>query len=374
MHGIKELFGGTIHPIIQERDNVLRGGVHTDLGSFVEETKHIRWGGQIEHTGGGADALARPAIASFSDAIYGGVFFNHFGHFLTESLGRLWPVNAPELKSLPILVHSLWGQIDLEDETGYHAISLKALGIDPKRVRFIQGNILVSRLLVPEQHFWYSPDGAPDSAFVEFLSTSQSNIENQLGSNAQLPKKLYVSRIRWNPARGIVIGEAEFETFLSKNGYTAIYPENLNYQQQLEYYTSADLIIFAEGSAMHGCILLPQLRAKVAVIKRRPHGPRGMSKVTTFNFMNDIYSINEVDKHVTFGMKDWSGVSYVNYASASRSLASAGFLDSEFEDWISMQHRAERFALSRFVKYAADYEEFINYMIKVGSPGNTPGA
>lgn len=46
-------------------------------------------------------------------------------------------------------------------------------------------------------------------------------------------------------------------------------PEALSLQQQLSYYKSADIVIFAEGAALHVLELLGHIAAKIVIIQRR---------------------------------------------------------------------------------------------------------
>jgi hypothetical protein len=86
---IETIGSARITPIKQLADGVLVGGVHYDSGAFVDFAKHRQWGGQVSHGAADEEMLAT-APKTAADGLYGGVFFNHFGHFLTESLGRLW--------------------------------------------------------------------------------------------------------------------------------------------------------------------------------------------------------------------------------------------------------------------------------------------
>jgi hypothetical protein len=277
-------------------------------------------------------------------------------------------MNNPLFENLPIYVNNLWGPINIGIEDGYHAIALRALGIDPARIHFIDQTFAVDRLIVPEQRFWYETPGVQDFQFIEFLSRAQEYIEAGLRTKAPQPKQIYVSRTEWRPVRGVVVGESEFEAFLVKCGYKVIYPETINFREQLEHYAAAESIIFAEGSAIHACMLLPRLAAKVALIKRRKETPpRGAVKTSLFGFANELYVVHEVYKYLAFGMPEWSGVSYVNYDNVSRSLASAGFFEAIFDEWDSVKRRAEDLAITRFCKDAADYEEFRSFLIKAAS-------
>jgi capsular polysaccharide biosynthesis protein len=357
MGDFETIGSATITPIHQISDGVLVGGVHDASGAFVDFTKHRRWSGHISHGGSGEETPAA-AAKSAPDGLYGGIFFNHFGHFLTEGLGRLWAANNPAFVNLPIYVHAMWGRPDLADNESYHALALRALGIDPGRIVVVEEPIAVSRLIAPRLLFWFDSDGLLEAKFMQFLSHAGKFIDAQVGDASARGKKLYVSRAKWDPARGIVVGEPEFEAYLREQDFVVIYPETLSFREQLIRYAGSERIIFAEGSAMHACVLLPSLKATVAKINRRPGGPF-LSRQKYLGFTKEIFSISEVKKHVRFGMKDWSGMSYVDYKQVSQSLLDIGFVDVPFFTWPEIKERAETVAAEKFRAAASHYPEFV---------------
>jgi capsular polysaccharide biosynthesis protein len=338
-----------VTPVVALDHVVFAGGVHDVDGHFVDFAKHVQWNAGLQHrVGDNPPELVTPGHANLPEGVYGGVFFNHFGHFLTESLGRLWAVNNQNFKHLPIYIHSMWGDIDFKDDESYHAVTLKLLGIATDRVRILKKFETIEKLHIPELLQWNSVSEVDRGVFFDFLSNAQKQIESSSHCSTSSPKRIYVSRSRWDPLRGIVVGEPDFEVFLAKNGYTAIYPETENLYTQLQLYANADSIIFAEGSAQHGCILLPNLKAKVAIVKRRPSQPRETRNCKVFGFRNNVCHIQEVRKYSGFNMPDWSGVSYVDYERVAKGLIDFGFIESSFEEWQSVNQVAERLTLSKF--------------------------
>jgi hypothetical protein len=351
MDGVTILPGARLTKLVQRGDWNFAGGVHFEFGALFEAARHQRPGGRTVHVGDWAEAAAAGAKPA-PDGLYGGLFYSHFGHFLVESLGRLWAATAPEYADLPIYAHPLWGRPDLEAPEGFCAFTLAALGIDPARIVLVEETLAVERLFVPKLRFWFG-EGGFDVPFLQFLVKAQKAVE----AFAQGPKKLYVSRTQWDPARGIVVGEADFEAYLEGQGYVAIHPQTMSFREQLAHYAAAEKIIFAEGSALHACVLLPALRAKVAMIHRRPRPPF-MAWAGNIGFVHDIFIVSAVHTHRRFGMKEWSGVSYVDYLGVSEGLVAAGFLDAPFANWPERAAAAERDAIARFGAAAATYPEF----------------
>jgi hypothetical protein len=82
-------------------------------------------------------------------------------------------------------------------------------------------------------------------------------------------EKIYVSRTKLGSRLGNILGERAIEAAFVRSGFKIIYPESLPVSVQARIYMGARLIVFAEGSAIHGLGLLGHIKANVVVIERR---------------------------------------------------------------------------------------------------------
>lgn len=196
--------------------------------------------------------------------IYGGMLQNtHFGHFLAESLARLWaikhlsadfetvvfypripgkgiPAYAKELLSLISSSHSF----ELIDAPKTFEMLAVPSQIGHQRMGFLEGHPSVRWMLKPLQTM-----GEPQG------------------------RKLYVSRSRMKPYEGGILFENRIEDLLREEGYEIIHPQELSISRQIELYNSSSHIIFSEGSALHLYALVTKTEQKVFVIWRRKLSP-----------------------------------------------------------------------------------------------------
>jgi capsular polysaccharide biosynthesis protein len=354
-------------PIGQEGENDFTGGLFTLDGAFLTQSEHKRSLTGHVHRVNNIDAAHLKPDSVLEEGIYGGFAFNHFGHFLVESLGRLWPANHPEFCELPIYFHPVWGRINTDDEGAFAHQILKLLGIDPRRIQFINEVSLVKKVHIPEQLYGFHLLEHVDERMLKFLSAAQRRIENRLSSEAASAENLYVSRSKWLPEKGLIAGEREFEQFLAQNGWTVFYPEDHSFSAQLKRYCSARRIIFSEGSAYHSLILLPKIAANIAILFRRIPGWNQQRIEAQFRgFDKSLLSIQRVERQVCAGMPKWSGVSLVDLTMASEDLMEHGFVSRKFGEWRNISTSVCDESLARFVGAVATDKRFQTFLYKYG--------
>ena len=182
--------------------------------------------------------------------IFGGFLFKHFGHFLLESLARLWfAKDHPDIPLVWLGRDGLW--LDFQTEI------LQMLGIN-NATRFIDHPVCIHKLLVPEPGYLSQSFFAPSHA--DFLAV-QDPVPTLPG------KRIYLSRRHFG-GESCLTNEAELERLLVQNGFHIYYPEKHSVQEQLTYLSSAEKILSLEGSALHSLILLRQLKAQILLIPR----------------------------------------------------------------------------------------------------------
>lgn len=190
-------------------------------------------------------ALLVPGVA-----IYGGFIFEHFGHFLLETLARAWYIkdthgdvyfhNAPENKINNVEQLLPW-QRDI----------FKALVGNVSRIKFIDTNMLFDELVVPD----------PGVVSREFCVPNQANALKLIGINVTAqssiknidPEKVWLSRAFWK--KGRIHGEIEFEQALQQEGFFICRPELFTIAQQIQLFENASFVAGFTGSAFHTVLL-----------------------------------------------------------------------------------------------------------------------
>lgn len=348
-------------PIEQVNDHSIKNGIFLEDGNFCVSSKHRRskkcsYQNEVARNDNQIENLSL-----LPNGIYGGIFFNHFGHFLVESIGRLWGLNDPRFISLPIYVFPLWGEIDLSEPNSFIRNVLSTLNIDVNRIKLIKETSLIPTLYIPKSGYDLSLLSSPDHDFLQYIRQATHKLKEMAKT---LPrKKVYISRSRFNPARGFIAGEKEFESYLQRENYEIVYPEKLNFEDQLLTYLSADKIIIAEGSALHIMIFMPDITAKVAVIMRRNHSNALKTIIAQFKGINkNVVCLNKITKTESCGLDDFQGVSFVDLTKVSKQLQKYDYVDTIFKLSFLEERLYQQEALIRYAESIKGHPNFVSFL------------
>ncbi|MBO4334912.1 MAG: glycosyltransferase family 61 protein [Desulfovibrio sp.] len=192
-----------------------------------------------------------PVTATLSDSmIFGGFLFKHYGHFLLESLSRLW--FAKEHPDLPII----WVGRD-PDILDFQQEIFVLLGLK-NPTRYADHPVRIRRLFLPNPGFLIPHIFTP--FHEQFLAVQEPS--------PTLPgKKIYISRRHFG-GDSCLLNEEELELRLVHKGFHIYYPEKHSIREQLAYLSSAEKILALEGSALHTLILLTSLKAQILIMPR----------------------------------------------------------------------------------------------------------
>ncbi|MDQ7260700.1 glycosyltransferase family 61 protein [Paracoccus sp. PS-1] len=194
--------------------------------------------------------------------IFGGIFFGHFGHFITESTGRLWALDDPAFGTRSALYIPKAGPVNDAAIKAQTAL-LAALGISAE-IRVAKGPTRVERLVVPRQEFGLGPDLISGSG--RFVAFARSAAEKVAPAGAE---KLYISRRDLPFDRGTILGETLVEALLEREGYRIWLPHRCSKEEQVAQYRAARQIISVDASPLHLLAYVAQPHQQIAIIKRR---------------------------------------------------------------------------------------------------------
>lgn len=185
--------------------------------------------------------------------LYGGVLFNHFGHFLLESLARAWALlREPEM---PVV----WHVIGPSAVTRWQAEIFQLLGIATARFVLVHEPTEVELLHIPEAGYriqtWAHPTLIDALACYPFRAPRPGH-------------KLWLSRSRLPEEAGNVTGMAALEAQLEADGWHIVHPQDHPVAQQLAMMADAEVVGGLAGSALHTLILARQPRCRVALVPR----------------------------------------------------------------------------------------------------------
>ncbi|MEO6646916.1 MAG: glycosyltransferase 61 family protein [Chitinophagaceae bacterium] len=359
------------YPVTTGREREFAGGlVDNKTHKLLEEGIHLGDKGQLTQELPGPDDVLIPGADPpeiRQMVLFGGIVFNHFGHFLLESLGRLWAYDY--VKDLdPYILFYSDSEIPkyLENENFIHQV-LSGFNIPLKRVLFINYTVKINQVIIPVQKYGYRLRNNPDDIFLKFMAGFRfPRAVPDVFKNAG---RIYVSRSRM--AIGRVIGENHFEDYLRDEGFAVLHPELYSIYQQLAIYNIAGKIIFCDGAAIHTCVLLPALKADIAVISRR-RDPRWSSRniIDQFDgYHKKVLWIDCLKDQYQFGRESWHALSVVDWFEVSVQLKNDGFVNNlntlYHELDLSSLVRSE---LRKYIANILDSKEYSDFMIRLKEP------
>lgn len=196
--------------------------------------------------------------------LFCGFYFPHFGHFILESLSRLWAYEAykNQIDGLIFLRDSR----KIPDPNVYQEI-FDLLGVTHP-IKFVQSPLQCAKLIVPQQ-------GIGMGAFASGTDPLRSFIKEKFSQVAAPSKdceKIYISRSGYQMRRGGMLCENILESNLVAQGYKIFHPQSENLKTQIATYRGAKMIVSPDNSALHLAAFVGTPDQKVAIVLRRKYG------------------------------------------------------------------------------------------------------
>lgn len=194
--------------------------------------------------------------------MYGGILYDHFGHFLSESVHRLWAWKHLEHK-VDGIIFLTSGPRSLDKFYSYVEELFTMWDIDASKIRLVREVTDVDELHIPEcgsfigeyQPAWYKDE----------LKNIYSPKQFQ---DSEFPEKVVFSRKNFLTS-GKLIGFSVLEKLLEDHGYKIVCPENCSLEEQIKYISNSRSIVWEESSNLHLLDVLPQQDLDACVFKRR---------------------------------------------------------------------------------------------------------
>lgn len=247
-----QVYEGSPVKIIEANDAFLPLGstcLYDRHGARIAESCVRRGKGLAQFISAGPEAMPPPTnfITVEQPVVYLAWLQNHWGHFLTEGISRLWVFSEyPELQQMlgvyacSSLPHqNIRDFIDALDFDVY-------IGGDRRRqaIRF-------RKIFIPLPSFANQAE-----AYTAHRKATSTVVEVHLqGECVQVSSQpVYLSRSRSGGARTIG-NEAGLETALTRMGFLVVYPEELTLSSQVKLFNRHRSFAGCWGSAFHGTIL-----------------------------------------------------------------------------------------------------------------------
>lgn len=235
-----------------------KGGVCDCENSFSELSEYH--GGWAEH--GGYYEWENEEYLD-SEVIYFGVFFNHWGHFLVDLIGRMWYCSKyPEkIKNKKI------AYLGEEDPRGNFLEFFELLGLKKSQLIHITKPTRCRKVIVPEFScrpcIWYTSEF--ESVFDTVVQNSYKMIQDTSGIKNN---KVYFTRLNLAKAKTSEFGEKLIARWMDKNGFEILTPESLTLSQQIQVWNGAQEIACLNGSIPINVIFSKNTGLKLVVLNK----------------------------------------------------------------------------------------------------------
>lgn len=236
---VRELSQGVILPQKQVENGPMwgLGGVCRKDGSFEPLSAYD--GGWATH--GGIYEWQDEAYID-EDVVYFGMFFNHWGHFLIDLMGRLWYYTQGKGKGLKL------AYLGDEEPIGNFLQIFRLLGLKQEDLIHVTKPTRFRKVIVPEfcckSCEWYSAEyrGIFDAMIQK---VSQEGYEPEALKGLE---KIYFARTAFGKAKATEFGEENIVAWMKANGFTPVAPEKLSVKDQIYIWNHAKEIACLDGS------------------------------------------------------------------------------------------------------------------------------
>ena len=174
------------------------------------------------------------------EVIFGGVLVGLFGHFILESLGRMWYVlqNRQDKRKIVFLTVG-------EQQWFYSFLDL--LDIERERIVILKQPTKYKKIVIPDEsiHSWYN--------YTKEYILPYDYIASKVKRSKI--KKLYLTRskikLKESEAGKYICNEEYFEKFYQSKRFTVISPEQFSIEEQISMLVGASEVASTLGSLSH---------------------------------------------------------------------------------------------------------------------------
>lgn len=219
-------------------------------------------------------------------SLYVGPFYNHFGHFVSQTISRLWGYAVCKNHVDNVIFLGRGDRDNRHSLKPYMVDILGLFGIPLEKVVFVNTPAIAETLIVPEQGYgidfkeeWYKDN------YPKF-------VKQHMMHGAATAKKVFLSRRKYENS-GRLAGMNFIGEILTKDGYKEVFPEELTLRKQMETIQNADYIVAEEGSAMHILDIMPSINANIFLIGRRRENTTFL-KLARSVTSGDVYHFKDV--------------------------------------------------------------------------------
>lgn len=277
---------GIVFPTVVDRKNkTFTGGVYNQSGKLV--TNSLRQ--QIGHKG--PDPFPQRSPTSYDVSLkfvnyklgrflYLGFYTEHYGHFLLETLARLWAVKQGCYDGFVfnefVIPRQSSGVSNLAKDC------FESFGIDASKILIVEESVMFEVLDVPNSQFYIGNRAHP--RYIDIYREISSNLNSNCSG---VDLRVYISRSALNKRRRKVVNEVLIEEAFKAYGFVVVHPQTLSFREQLGLLAKTDILAGLDGSGLHNCVFMPKGGKVINLCgPRQPKSIKSNQKIC--NELNDI--------------------------------------------------------------------------------------
>jgi len=206
--------------------------------------------------------------------LFGGYLFRHYGHFLIETLSRLYALK--QCAALPIIFSSTH-----RDIMPWQREMFKLLGLH-------NPILMLARPAVADQLML----AAPGFALPDIVTPEQIAALGTLPAPPRTDKKIWLSRSCH--LGGGLLDERALEPHLQALGWEIVHPQFLPIRAQVELIASSTRVAGMDGSAFHTALLAREILGRFTIFFLRNTGDHAYTQVARMKgFTQDEIPLTE---------------------------------------------------------------------------------
>ena len=225
-------------------------------------------------------------VTSDMRVVFCGYFNPTWGHFITDTVSRLWYVlkgneNIDKYVFIGECNAPQWSI------SGNYLEFFQLLGIADK-VEIVNVATRYKKVIVPELAFDLEAHYS-----MSFLSIYEAIINNVMATNdekepTKYPKKIFLTRSGFKKACRYEVGMSKIDEFFKINGYEILRPETLTLKELVRYLHNCDEMATFTGSVCHN-VLFGKMHQKITIIERYANNNRFQPGIDAMMQLNATY-------------------------------------------------------------------------------------
>ncbi len=193
-------------------------------------------------------AAWKPAAPAGFDYVYAGRYVHHFGHFLVETLSRLWPWTQGLPPRTRLVIHGD-GAPAAWFATPYARAAFEALGLTPEHFLHVDRPMRFDALLVPGQSFL--PGARAHRAFARLTQCMGERLTASTPRPPPEARPAFFAKTRLVGGVSHLLNEEALIERLAAHGVEIVHPQALSLAQHVRFLEARRVVSGWASSAHH---------------------------------------------------------------------------------------------------------------------------